>query len=105
MAKTYSQDSKSGNGGDWGFITKKVLNRRMAEMVFSLPAKKVSDVTEFDDSFYIFYVEAKNPGKMKPDEEVQTELEKRVLMEKRKKAYEEWMTQLKRKATIRYSTN
>lgn len=105
LAKTYSQDSKSGSGGDWGLITKKDLTRRMAEMVFSLQAKKVSDVIEFDDSFYIFYVEAKIPGKMKPDEEVQAELEKRVLMEKKKKAYEEWITQLKRKATIRYSNN
>ena len=102
MARTYSQDSKSSNGGDWGFITKKDLTRRMAETVFSLPAKKVSEVIEFDDSFYLFYVEAKNPGKMKPQEEVQAELEKRVLMEKKKKGYEEWITQLKRKATISY---
>jgi len=105
LARTYSQDSKSGNGGDWGFISKKDLTRRMAEMVFGLPTKKVSDVIEFDDSFYLFYVEARNPGKMKPDEWVQTELEKRVLGEKRKKGYEEWITQLKRKATIRYSPN
>lgn len=102
LAKTYSQDSKSGNGGDWGVITKKDLTRRMAELVFALPAKKVSEVIEFEDSYYIFYVEAKIPGKMKPKEEVEAELEKRVLMEKRKKAYEEWITQLKRKATISY---
>jgi parvulin-like peptidyl-prolyl isomerase len=105
LARTYSQDSKSSNGGDWGFISKKDLTRRMAEMVFGLPAKKVSDVIEFDDSYYVFYVEARNPGKMKPDEEVQAELEKRVLMEKRKKGYEEWIQQLKRKATIRYTPN
>ncbi len=105
LARTYSQDSKSSNGGDWGVITKKDLTRRMAELVFALPAKKVSEVIEFDDSFYIFYVEVKIPGKMKPTEEVEAELEKRVLMEKRKKAYEEWITQLKRKATIRYSPN
>jgi parvulin-like peptidyl-prolyl isomerase len=105
LARTYSQDSKSGSGGDWGVITKKDLTKRMAEMVFSLPAKKVSDVIEFEDSFYIFYVEAKIPGVMKPKEEVEAELEKRVLMEKRKKAYEEWIAQLKRKATIRYSPN
>ncbi len=102
LARTYSQDSKSGNGGDWGVITKKDLTRRMAELVFAIPAKKVSEVIEFEDSFYIFYVEAKIPGKMKPKEEVEAELEKRVLMEKRKKAYEEWINQLKRKATISY---
>ena len=104
LARSYSQDSKSSSGGDWGFITKQDLTRRMAAMVFSLPTKKVSDLIEFDDSFYIFYVEAKNPGKSKPTEEVEAELEKRVLMEKRKRGYEQWIVQLKRKATIRYST-
>lgn len=105
LARTYSQDSKSGNGGDWGVITKKDLTARMATLVFALPAKKVSDVIEFEGNFYVFYVEAKVPGKMKPKEEVEAELEKRVLMEKRKKGYDEWITQLKRKATIRYSPN
>ena len=105
LARTYSQDSKSSNGGDWGVITKKDLTKRMAQLVFALPAKKVSDVIEFEDSYYIFYVEARIVGVMKPKEEVEVELEKRVLMEKKKKAYEEWMVQLKRKATIRYSPN
>lgn len=105
LARTYSQDSHAGNGGDWGVITKKDLNPRMSKLVFALPEKKVSEVIEADDSYYIFYVEAKIVGVMKPKEEVEAELEKRVLMEKRKKAYEEWITQLKRKATIRYSTN
>ena len=103
LARTYSQDSKSSNGGDWGIVTKKDLNKRKAELVFGLPVKKVSDVIEEDECYYIFYVEAKIDGVMKPKEEVEAELEKRVLMEKKKKAYEEWITQLKRKATIRYA--
>ncbi len=86
-------------------ITKKDFTRRLADQVFKLSEKKISDVIEFEGTFYIFYVEAKVPGKMKPKEEVEAELEKRVLMEKKKKAYEEWINQLKRKATIRYSPN
>lgn len=102
LARTYSQDSKSGNGGDWGMIGKKDFNRRLSDQVFKLPQKKISEVIEYEDSFYIFYVEAKIAGKMKPKEEVDTQLEGRVLMEKRKKAYDEWIGQLKRKATISY---
>lgn len=103
LAKTYSQDSKSGNGGDWGVITKKDLTSRMAKLVFALPEKKVSEVIEFEGNFYIFYVEARVEGKMKPKDEVEAELEKRVLMEKQRKGYEDWTKQLRRKATIRYS--
>lgn len=102
LAKMYSRDSKSGNGGDWGFITKKDFTRRLVDLVFALPVRKVSDIIDSDDSFFIFYVEAKNPGKMRPREEIEAELERRVLMEKRKKAYDQWMDGLKRKATIRY---
>jgi peptidyl-prolyl cis-trans isomerase SurA len=102
LARTYSHDSKSSKGGDWGMITKKDFSRRLSDQVFKMPAKKITDVIDYDDSYYIFYVEAKIPGKMKPDEEVQAELEKRVLMEKRKKAYEQWIQQLRRKATISY---
>lgn len=103
LARTYSQDSKSSNGGDWGVITKKDLTPRMAKLVFGLPAKKVSDVIEFEGNYYVFYVEAKIPGKMRPQEEVEAEVERRVLNEKMKKAYDEWIVQLKRKATIRYA--
>jgi peptidyl-prolyl cis-trans isomerase SurA len=102
LARTYSQDSKSGNGGDWGMIGKKALTSRLADQVFKLPQKKISEVIEYEDTFYVFYVEAKVPGKMRPKEEVDAQLEGRVLMEKRKKAYDEWITQLKRKATISY---
>lgn len=104
LARTYSQDSKSSNGGDWGVITKKDLTSRMAKLVFALPVKKVSEVVEFEGNYYVFYVEAKIPGKMRPQEEVEAEVERRVLGEKMKKAYDEWIVQLKRKATIRYAS-
>lgn len=102
LAKAYSQDSKSSNGGDWGFITKQDFTRRLADLVFNLPVKKISDTIDFDDSYYIFYVEAKKPGQMKPKEVVEPALEQAVLSEKRRKAYERWIQGLKDKATIRY---
>ncbi|MES2708238.1 MAG: peptidylprolyl isomerase [Verrucomicrobiota bacterium] len=102
LAKSYSQDSKSSGGGDWGFITRQDFTRRLADMVFSLPVKKVSDLIDFDGSYYIFYIEAKNPGKMRPKEVVEPALEQAVLDEKRKKAYDKWIEGLKLKATIRY---
>lgn len=102
MARAYSADSRAGNGGDWGFITKKSLTQRMADRVFSLPDRKISEVVEFDDSYYIFYIEARQLGKMKPREEIDAKLEQLVLMEKRAKASEEWINRLKSKATIRY---
>lgn len=101
LAKAYSQDLKSGNGGDWGFITKKDFTRSLADMVFALPVRKVSDLVDANDSYFIFYVDARIPGKMKPKEEVDAEVERRVLMEKRKKSYDAWIARLKNKTTIK----
>ncbi|MDB6134934.1 MAG: PpiC-type peptidyl-prolyl cis-trans isomerase [Verrucomicrobiales bacterium] len=102
LAKTYSQDLKAGNGGDWGFITRKDFTQRLVDTVFKLPVKKVSDIIEYEGSYFIFYVEARNPGKMRPKEEVEPALEQAVLAEKRRKAYDKWISGLKDKATIRY---
>lgn len=100
MARTYSQDTRAANGGDWGFITRNELSSVIASTVFALPEKKISNVLEVQGDFFIFWVEAKKPGAMKPEAEVNREVEARIMMEKRKKANDEWIAKLKRKATI-----
>ena len=67
-----------------------------------LDAGNVSEIVPLGGSFYIFWVEAKQAGKMKPQAEVDAEVEKRVQMEKRQKSSEEWLKKLRKKATIEY---
>jgi peptidyl-prolyl cis-trans isomerase SurA len=60
LAKQYSEDPSSENGGDLGFIKKGTLNElRFEEMVFSLNVGQVSDVFESRLGFHIVMTVAK----------------------------------------------
>jgi peptidyl-prolyl cis-trans isomerase SurA len=100
-AKTYSQDSHSSEGGDWGWIEESAMSRQMSEVAFKLNSKAVSSVVADQDNFYLFYIEDKQLGKSRPKAEIDEEVEKLVLVEQRKKAYEDWVARLKSKANIR----
>lgn len=102
LARTHSADSKSTDGGSWGWVEQKDLAEPFWPIVSKLGTGKVSDVVPLGGSYYIFWVEARSEGQMKPKEEVEAEVEKRVLMEKRQKAYEEWLKKLRKKASIVY---
>lgn len=102
QARTYSADSKRDAGGSWGLVDKKDLADQFWPIVSSLPTGKISEIVPFQGSFYIFWVEAREPGKMKPQAEIDAEVERRVQMEKRKKASDEWLEKLRKKATIVY---
>jgi len=100
-AKTYSVDSHAANGGDWGTIDKSAMSGKMADAAFSLKEKSISEIIEDSDNYYLFYVEAKQPGKMKPMSEVEPELEKMVQLEARKKLYDAWIKRVRSKANIK----
>jgi len=102
QARHYSADSKREAGGSWDWVEKKDLADQFWPIVSKLPTGKISDVVPFQGSFYIFWVEARQAGKMKPQAEVEIEVEKRVQMEKRQKASDAWLKKLRKKATIVY---
>ncbi len=98
-AKTYSQDARASDGG--GPIGEEYLSKQLLEVVSRLNAKSVSTVVEDQDNFYLLYVEDKILGKSRPKAEIDAEVEKMVIMEQRKKSYEDWVDRLKKKANIR----
>ena len=102
QARTHSADSKRDAGGSWDWVDKKDLADAFWPIVSKLPTGKISEVVPFQGSFYIFWVEARQPGKLKPQAEIDAEVEKRVIMEKRQKASEAWLKKLRKKATIVY---
>jgi parvulin-like peptidyl-prolyl isomerase len=102
QARTHSVDSKRDAGGSWDWIEKKDLADQFWPIVSKLPTGKISDIVPFQGSYYIFWVEARQPGKMKPQAEVEAHVERGVKAEQRQKASDEWLKKLRRKATIRY---
>ena len=100
-ARTYSQDSKAADGGDWGLQPVGALARPLAEMAMQTPVRSLSPVFEFRNFYYIVYVAGKQPGKLKPEAEITETVEKMVMAEAKKKAAEEWIKKLRAKAVIR----
>ncbi len=100
MAKTYSGDSKREAGGSWDWVDKKTLDDSFWPIVSKVPTGKISEIVPMGGSYYIFWVEARTEGKMKPKEEVDQVVERGVQVDKRQKANADWMAKLRKKATI-----
>ena len=101
LARTHSVDSKRDNGGSWGWVEKKDLAADFWPVINKLPSGKVSEITPFQGSLYIFWVESREEGKMKPKAEVDTAVERGIMAERRQVAAEKWLKELRRKAVIR----
>ena len=100
-AKTYSQDSRSDYGGDWGWIDRDTLKKELSDVAFKLPPKTLSKIIDDNRSYYILYVEAKRPGALKPMEEIKDGLEKMIMQEERKKRHDAWVARLREKAVVK----
>lgn len=102
-AKTYSSDSHASTGGLWNEgkpMDKSQVSSQFADAIFSVKAGQLSEIIEDGDNYYLFFVEAKQAGKLKPMSEIAPELEKLVQLEERKRLFDQWMNRLRNKANI-----
>ncbi|MFN0130894.1 MAG: SurA N-terminal domain-containing protein [Verrucomicrobiales bacterium] len=100
LARSYSKDSKASVGGDWGILQRSELAPQLADVAFSIPVKTISDVFEFRGYYYIMMVEERRPGKLKPQTEIDELLDRLVQAEMKKKAMDEYLAKLRKKATL-----
>ncbi|MES2570805.1 MAG: peptidylprolyl isomerase [Verrucomicrobiota bacterium] len=103
MAKTYSEDSnkEADGGGDWGWIDRNTLNEKLAKTAFALKPGKVSEIIDFESSFYLMFIEARKNSATKPLGELRDEIEKKLIQEERQKRQQEWIAKLRKKAYIK----
>jgi parvulin-like peptidyl-prolyl isomerase len=102
QARTYSQDSKAASGGDWGMVQRSALAPQLAEVAFSIPVKTVSQVFEFRGFYYLLLVEQRQPGKLKPQAEIDDLLDRLVQSDLKRKAMDEYLAKLRKKATLNF---
>ena len=101
MAKTYSQDSKAENKGEWDWMERKMMKPTMADAAFALKDGGVSQVIEDEAAFLIIYLDAKKFGTAAPLDKVRGEVERMIGAEQGKGAVDEWLAGLRKHATIR----
>jgi len=105
MAKAYSIDSASADGGDRGTIGRNTdaLRGDLVQVAFAQKTGVVSKLIEDQAFFYIMKVESRKPGARTPlsDPKVRDAIEKRLQAEKRKAALDRWIERLKKDAIIK----
>lgn len=101
MAKTYSQDSRAENGGEWDWMERKAMKKSMADAAFALKSGGVSPVIEEETSFIIIYCDAKKLGEATPLEKVRADIERVIEQQKSKDSLDKWLEDLRRKAVIK----
>jgi parvulin-like peptidyl-prolyl isomerase len=88
------------NGGDLGFIRRGQAMPEFEEVIFSLQAGQISNVTRTPNGLHIIKVDAFTIGSERPFPEIKTEIERRLLQEKMEKRFQDWTSELKDKAFI-----
>jgi len=102
MATVYSQGSQRNQGGDWGWIERKVLRKELSDVAFSLKPAEMSGVIETPEACYLMLVEEKRAAHVKPLPEVQDEIEKILLTQERSRLQKQYVDRLKKKTFVRY---
>jgi peptidyl-prolyl cis-trans isomerase SurA len=102
MATVYSDGSQSTQGGDWGWVERKVLRPELASVAFSLKPGERSGAIDQAEGCYIMLVEDVRTAHVKPLSEVHDEIEKALLAQERARLNKKWIDRLKAKSFIRY---
>ncbi|HUS36612.1 MAG TPA: peptidylprolyl isomerase [Verrucomicrobiae bacterium] len=102
MARIYSIGSQAADGGDWGWVEKKVLREDLAKVAFSLRAGQRSEPIETPTGVYLMYVEQVDPGHIRSLSEVREEIEAALKTEEVKRLRQQFVSRLRKKSFIRY---
>jgi len=102
LARIYSNGSQAKEGGDWGWVEKKVLREELAKVAFSLNPGEHSGVVETANAVYVMMIDDKKIAYTKTLSEVRDEIESSLKAEEAKRLKKQWIQQLKSKAFVRY---
>jgi peptidyl-prolyl cis-trans isomerase SurA len=102
MATIYSDGSKRNEGGDWGWVERRVLRKELVVPAFALKPGELSEVIETPGEIYLMLVEDKKSAHRKPLTEVRTEIERLLLTEEQNRLRKQYIDRLKKKTYVRY---
>ncbi|MEA3454517.1 MAG: peptidyl-prolyl cis-trans isomerase [Candidatus Caldatribacteriota bacterium] len=100
IAKTKSTGPSATQGGDMGFISKGAIIPEIDKAVFALEIGELTDIIKSDYGFHILKVTEKKPESTKSLEEAKEDIIQTLLPEKQKKAFENFLEELKGKTEI-----
>ena len=102
VARKYSQDEMSRNGGDWGWIERKDIRKELSDIAFDLEPGSYSQPQEIGGTIFILYAEEKREEMIQPVSQVRDIIENVLVGEIAREAQEKWLQDLRNEAYVRY---
>lgn len=101
LAKQYSDDSYSSKGGYVGVLDRSTLNKGLTQVAYSLPSGGVSQPLDDGTHWRIMKVDGMVGQKTPSYDELEEEIEKRLMMEKSQDKLDDWLKKLRRNANVK----
>jgi peptidyl-prolyl cis-trans isomerase SurA len=102
LARQYSQDSRKGKGGDWGWLRRPDLRKEFSEVVFNLEKGQHSAPLIIPEGGFVLFVEErKHAGTLSLDE-VRPEIERTLIQQGSRQATERWLEKLRRNGYVKH---
>jgi parvulin-like peptidyl-prolyl isomerase len=101
VAKRLSHGPRADEGGRYDWVRQGSLkSTKVDEVVFSIPLKRLSMIIEDTDGLKIVEVLEREPARTIPFEDAQVEIRQKISDEKKRKAREALLEQLKQNSTV-----
>jgi peptidyl-prolyl cis-trans isomerase SurA len=102
LARKYSQDSRKGKGGDWGWQRRSDLRKEFSDVIFALKKGEHSEPLIMPEGAFILFVEDRKYAGVQPLDEVRPEIEHTLVQQGSRQATERWLERLRRNAYIKH---
>lgn len=100
LAKSESVSPEGVHGGDLGFFSRGQMPKEFDEAVFNLKVGKFSKVVQTPYGYHIFKVVKKKHAKIMSYKDAREKIREKLVKEKEKKEFVNWINKLKEKSII-----
>ena len=102
LARQYSQDSRKGKGGDWGWQRRSDLRKEFTDAIFTLEKGQHSEPLIMPEGAFIFFAEERKHAGVLSLDEVRPDIEKALVQQGSRQATERWLEKLRRNAYVKH---
>lgn len=100
VARKNSLSPDADQGGDLGFFSRGEMPAEFDAVVFNLAVGRISDLTKSPYGYHIFLVEERRKAMRLSLDAVREEIRQTLRTQKEERAYQDWLHELRGKATI-----
>ena len=102
LARKYSQDSRKGKGGDWGWQRRSDLRKEFSDVIFTLEKGQRSEPLVMPEGAFIFFAEDRKHAGVLAIDEVRPDIERALVQQGSRQATERWLEKLRRNAYVKH---